>query len=280
MTTASLRGRSAGFSTSSSRISLPGRVRRVWDYRRILRLLVARDLKVRYAGSALGYLWTVLDPLAMSAVYWFVFTKIFHRNVGFEPYILFLLSGQILWMWFQGGIPGAARALRGEAQMVRSSNVPRELWVVRTVTSKMVEYLLSLPVVAIFAVLYGRAPGWGICYLPLAVLYCYLLVLAGGLILAPLTVLVRDVDRIIPIVMRFLFYCSPVLYSVHNIPAGLQHVYNFNPTVGMLVLARATFFHQELVWEPVIISGVLIVVLLAVGVTVFTRMERQVLKEI
>ncbi len=101
-----------------------------------------------------------------------------------------------------------------------------------------------------------------------------------GLILAPVTVLVRDTDRFIPIVMRVLFYCSPVIYSIEKIPQNLHFVYNFNPTVGMLVLSRAMFFPQELKWNYVADSAAITAVIFAIGVVVFTRLENAVLKEI
>jgi ABC-type polysaccharide/polyol phosphate export permease len=282
MTTASLRGRPEGFHSGSSRQNVLQRTRRVWQYRRILELLVRRDLKVRYAGSALGYLWTVLDPLLMSLVYWFVFTHIFHRNAGpqNEPFMLYLVSGQLIWAWFSGGITSAARAIRSEAQMVRSSNVPRELWVVRVAVSKGIEYLFGLPVVALYALAYWKAPTLGVLLLPLACLMCFLLVLGVGLILAPLTVLVRDVDRIIPIVMRVLFYASPVLYNVAQVPASIREAYNFNPAVGVLSMVRATFFPADFDWTYVWHSMIGTAVILALGIFVFTRLERPVLKEI
>jgi ABC-2 type transport system permease protein len=252
----------------------------VWNYRRILGLLVRRDLKVRYAGSFLGYLWTVLDPLLMSLVFWFIFTQIFHRHVGYPPYILFLVMGQMIMSWFQSGVTGTAKALRAEAQMVRSSSVPRELWVVRIAMSKGVEYVYSLPVVVMFALAYRKAPSWDIVFLPLAMLLCFFMVLSIGLILAPLSVLIRDIDRIIPIVLRFLFYCSPVLWSIKDVPKSLQGVVQYNPLVGFLTLSRSAFFPQELRWHAVLISVISIAILFNIGVWVFSRFERQMLKEI
>jgi len=315
--TASLLGRPGGFTTSAtSKLSVRERVRRVVDYRRILWLLVRRDLKVRYAGSALGYVWSVLDPLLMSLVYWFVFVKIFQRAIGFPPYILFLVLGQMMWAWFNGGVSGAVRALRNEAQMVRQSNVPREVWVLRVVVSKGVEFVFSLPVVGVFAIAYLKAPTWRtVIYLPLAMIMCFFLVLGCGLILAPLAVLIRDVERIVPIFMRVMFYSSPVLYSVKDVPAQLHLFLSINPTTGMLVLVRGCFFPQELSgmvqktnrhrspmfrhfvdadgvkhrvpvmhhinnWGFVWHSAIGIAVILAVGVWIFARLERPVLKEI
>jgi ABC-2 type transport system permease protein len=310
VTAASLRGRPGGFTTTSTgRPGVPERLRRVIQYRRILSLLVRRDLKVRYAGSALGYLWSVLDPLLSSVVYWGVFTLIFQRKVGYPPYILFLVLGQIMWAWFSGGVTGSVRALRAQSQMVRSSNVPRELWVLRLVMSKGVEFVFSLPVIAVFALAYLKAPSFGLIYLPLAMLMCFFLVLGIGLILAPLNVLVRDIERIVPIVMRVLFYASPILYSVKDVPNHLHIALSLNPTTGMLVLARASFFPQELAgtvpldknhvpvthivnghketvmhyvnnWNLVWHSAIGIAVIFVIGVFVFSRLERPMLKEI
>jgi ABC-2 type transport system permease protein len=280
VTSASVRTRPGGFTTSSGTIPATKRIRQVWDYRRILLLLVHRDLKVRYAGSALGYLWSVLDPLLMALVFWFIFTQIFHRHVGYPPYILFLIMGQMIMSWFQSGVQGTAKALRAEAQMVRSSSVPRELWVVRVALSKGVEYVYSLPVVALFAIAYRKPPTIYIVFLPLAMFLCFMLVVSLGLALAASSVLIRDIDRLIPIVLRFLFYCSPVLYSIQDVPPNLRAIAAYNPLAGFLTLSRASFFPQELYWRSVVVAMVWIVVLFTFGVWVFTRFERQVLKEI
>lgn len=282
MSTISMFGRSSGF--ASGHLSPLDRVKRVFQYRRILKILVTRDLKVRYAGSALGYLWTVLDPLMMSVVYWFIFTKIFDRGVpGEDPYILFLISGQLLWSWFNGGVSSSARALRAEAQMVRSSNVPRELWVLRVICSKAVEYLFSLPVLAIFALAYLKAPTWHIVLLPLAWVLMFILLMGLGLLLAPLNVLVRDIERIIPIVLRVMFYMSPVLYSidavVKRVPK-LQVAYEYNPMVGPLALSRSAFFPNELKWTYVWHSAIVCVLIFVIGLYTFMRLERTVLKEV
>src|SRR3954451_16439236 len=166
--------------------------------------------------------------------------------------------------------------------MVRSSNVPRELWVLRVVMSKGVEYAFGLPVLAIFALAYWRGPTWYLALLPLAWLIEITLLLGIGLMLAPLTVLVRDLNRIIPIVIRLMMYTSPVLYSISRLPKNLQFIYQFNPTVGFLELTHAAFFPAAIVghWEYLWHSVLWAVGVLAIGIFVFTRLERAVLKEI
>jgi len=282
--TTSIRGRSTGF-TSGGTLNPVERARRVWEFRRILALLIGRDLRVRYASSMLGYVWAVLDPLALSVVYWFLFTQVITRRVGFPPYILFLVAGQLAWQWINGSINGTLGALRSESQMVRSSNVPRELWVLRVVLSKGVEYVFSLPVLAMFAVAYTKAPNHYILYFPLALLMAVLFATGIGLILAPAAVLVRDLRSVVRISTRALFFLSPILYSLHDLDHGgrkanIKDIVSWNPVAGIMSLIRAPFFPQELNWADVEHAAIVIVVIFVIGVWSFNRLERPMLKEV
>jgi ABC-2 type transport system permease protein len=280
--TASIRGRSTGF-TSGEVFSPIQRMRRVWDYRRILGLLVGRDLRVRYANSLLGYVWAILDPLAMAFVYWWLFTQIITRKVGFPPYILFLVAGQLVWHWINGSITGSVGALRSESQMVRSSHVPRELWVLRVIVSKGTDYLLAMPVLAIFSIAYQKWPTRDIVFVPLAMVMTVALCMGLGMILAPASVLVRDLRSIVRIVMRALFFLSPILYSItdaRNRLGGAAEFVSWNPIAGILTLFRATFFPQELNWADVGHSALVIAVIFVIGIWTFNRLERPMLKEI
>jgi ABC-2 type transport system permease protein len=286
--TVSISSRPRGFKSGDGTEKLVDRARRVWEFRRILRLLIARDLKVRYAGSALGYLWTVLEPLIMSLVYWFVFVKIIGRHIGYNPYIVFLLSGQLAWFWISSVITGSMRALRSEAQMVRSTSVPREIWVLRVVGSKAMEFLFSIPILIAFAAAYRAPVTLGILLWPLGMAMSALLATGLGLMLAPLAVLVRDVERIVPPILRVLFYLSPIIFSVQKLDKQLRHIHlplvqyfqAVNPFTGIMEVFRATFFKPELRWRDVIVSAVVCLVVFALGIGVFRRLERQMLKEI
>lgn len=277
-------GRSTGF-TSGGSLNPIERVRRVWEYRRILGLLIGRDIKVRYASSMLGYVWAVLDPLALSAVYWFLFTQVITRKVGFPPYILFLVSGQLVWQWINSSINTSLNALRSESQMVRSSNVPRELWILRVVLSKGVEYIFALPVLALFSIGYADWPNRYIVLWPLAIVLTVLLCTGLGLILAPAAVLVRDLRSVVRIVTRAFFFLSPILYSLHDVLRGgrrasIAGIVSWNPVAGIMALYRAAFFPQEMNWSYVVHAAIVTVVVFAIGVWAFNRLERPMLKEV
>lgn len=258
------------------------RIRAIVRNRRILRLLVARDLKVKYADSYLGYLWSVLDPLLMALVFWFVFTVIFSRgDIGAQPYIVFLLCGLLPWNWFNGAVGGSCRAISGASKLIRSTNLPREIWVLRLVGSKFAEFLLSLPVVIVFALFLGPAPSWYILALPLAMLIQAVLLVGLTLLVASVSVLVRDIERLIKIVMRILFYMSPVIYSVQNVPPRLLGLYSLNPMAGIIDLYRAALFPEEFVgWWIVGVSALVSSAVLGLGFLVFARLESAVLKEL
>jgi ABC-2 type transport system permease protein len=266
-----------------------GRTQAVAAKRSVLWTLVVRDLRVRYSRSVLGYVWTVLDPLLMSLIYFLVFVYIFKRgDVGHQPYFLFLVVGLLSWQWFSGAITDTSRALIQEAKLVRSTNLPREIWVLRVVVSKGIEYLLSLPVLVAFTVIYlvrgdTHLNGW-LFMLPLAVVVQALLLSGIGLLLAPVTALVTDMQRVIRIIMRMLFYATPVIYAGHVVPEPYDKITWLNPMTGILEMMRAGFFShqgsQAIVWGAIAASVVTTVVVLLVGTAVFGRLERAVLKEI
>jgi ABC-2 type transport system permease protein len=265
-------------------VTSPALTTRAWSpfsrYRRSLWLLTTRDLRVRYSTSFLGYLWSILDPLVMAGIYWFVFTQVFDRGVGHEPYIVFLLSGLLPWMWFTGSISDATRAFTSEAKLVRSTTIPRTIWVARQVLSKGIEFVASIPVLAIFAILYGAELHWEAIYALLAVVIQAVLTLGIGLIVAPLVVFFRDLERAIKLALRFAFYASPIIYGLKDLPDNLQTLGAFNPLSGIISLYRAAFFPEQLNWFDVAISAAMAVVLFAIGMLVFRRTIRAVLKEI
>lgn len=264
------------------------RTRAVMVKRNVLWTLVIRDLRVRYSRSVLGYVWTILDPLLMSLIYFVIFVYIFRRkSLGHDPYFLFLVAGLLPWQWFSGVMTAGSRAMIEEAKLIRSTNLPREIWVARVVVSKGIEYLLSLPVLVVFTLFYlarGKTHlnGW-LVLLPLGVVEQFVLLVGVSLVLAPVTALVTDMQRVIKIVMRMLFYITPVLYASRLVPKPWDKFTWLNPMTGILEMMRAGFFvHTTLPiqWAAIFVGVVVTVITLFVGFAVFARLERAVLKEI
>lgn len=267
---------------TTAAVGAPGSPRR---YLHSLWLLSGRDLKVRYSTSALGYLWSVLDPLVMSGIYWFVFTQIFQRPVGQEPYIVFLITALLPWVWFNVAVSDFTRAFNKDARLVRSTAIPRSIWVNRIVLSKGIEFLCSLPVLVLFVVVasFGETPvqlNWGLLLFPVAVVLQAVLLVGLGLLVAPLCVIWTDLERTTKLILRALFYASPVIYGVSDLPGAFETLAAFNPLSGIFALYRVGFFPEE--WDPWVmgIGAVISFLILALGLFVFRRLERPLLKEL
>jgi len=239
-----------------------------------------RDLRVRYSTSVLGYLWSILDPLVMAGIYWFVFTQVFHRGAGNEPYIVFLLTALLPWMWFNGAVSDSTRAYIREAKLIRSTKIPRTIWVVRLVLSKGIEFIASIPVLAIFAIATGAELHWQAVFFIVAIALQAILTVGVGLIVAPLVIFFRDLERATKLALRFLFYASPIIYGITDLPKSLHLIASFNPLVGILSMYRAAFFPEQLDLVTIGIGAVVSLAILGVGILVFSRTERAVLKEI
>ncbi len=263
---------------------VPARLGTLWDNRRVLSLLVSRDLKVKYADSVLGYVWSILEPLAMAGVYWFVFTKLMDRQLGEAPYIVFLLCGMLPWQWTNAVLRSSMKSLTKDSKLVRSTNLPREIWVLRTVGSKFAEFMYAMPVLAGFAIFSRAELSWKVVFVPLAMVLQALLLTGAGLLLAPLSVLFGDVERLMRIVMRLLFYFSPVIYGVNDVTSrlgGVGDLFLLNPLAGIFDLYRIAFFPDQWAgWTAVGLATAVSVLVFVTGIYVFRRLEGRVLKEI
>jgi ABC-2 type transport system permease protein len=268
---------------SAPRAAAPAKRSTYWSrYRQALWLLTTRDLKVRYTTSALGYLWSIIDPLLMGLIYWVVFGFIFHRGgVSESPYILFLLTAVLPWTWFNGNLSDATRAFRQEAKLIRSVKIPRSIWILRQVASKGIEFLISLSIIVFFALINWTAPSpWALLYLPLAIVLQVLLTIGCNFIIAPLAVFYRDLERVVKLGLRVLFYGAPVLYHLDFGNPLLHFLYGLDPIAGVLDLYRGCFFPQIVDWVYVVEGTVVSVILFTVGAVVFRRSVPRVLKEL
>nr|WP_205864764.1 ABC transporter permease [Planctomonas sp. JC2975] len=246
-------------------------------------MLTKRDLHVRYTTNVLGYVWSILDPLLMAGIYYLVFVVVFKRgNTPSEsPYIVFLLAGLLPWTWFNGAVSDFTRAFSREAKLIRSTAIPRTIWINRIVLSKGIEFALSLPVLALFVIFSGAHVHWQIVFYPLAVLITAVLLVGIGLIVAPLVVFFKDLERAVKLLLRLLFYASAVLYPVNDVPKGslFRYFIDANPLVGLFGMYRSGFFPEDLHWSLVIISALGSLIFLVVGWLVYSRTIRSVLKE-
>jgi ABC-2 type transport system permease protein len=266
-------------------------VAEVWSHRNALSLLVRRDLAVKYQQSVLGYFWSLIEPLAMGMIYWFVFGVLYgtgqHLGPAKDSYPLFLITGIFAWMWTNSAISEATTALTGQARLITTMRVPREVFPLGRVIGRFAEYLAGLPVLIALAAYFRELHfGMNLLALPLAILLLVVLLTGAALLLSSLNVLLADVDRLMRLVTRLLFYATPITYPlalVNNsgMPGWMKTLYEFNPLVGIYQLFHAVWYPSEFPSTGLLLTSIVgSVVLFFGGWWIFRTLEPAVLKEL
>lgn len=202
-------------------------LRDLWRHRALVLVLTSRELKARYRGSVLGYLWSLLNPLAMLAVYTAVFQLLLpNRSSSTSPYALFLFCGLLAWTWLSSALTDAAASLLTHGALLKRILFPAEVLPLVAVLSQGVHFLLALPVLlggllAGAAGLFGKPVPVGLPLLqvPILVFLQGLFVLGLGLLLSALTVHFRDVRDLLGTGLSLWFFATPVLYDLSDLSA-------------------------------------------------------------
>ena len=263
--------------TTSSTVAPQGSARR---YFHSLWLLSGRDLRVKYATTWLGYAWSVLDPLLMCLVYWVLMEVILQRTGGVEPFVIFLISGLLPWQWFTATVTGATTAFSKDKKLVRSTGTSNTIWVLRVVLSNGITYAFSLPILAVFLIIHQVPVGPGLWWFPVAFVLQAMLLTGLGLILAPLCILMSDLSRIVSLVVRMLFFASPILFDHSRLPEWLSWLNVANPMFGILTMYRLGYWPE--LWDggAILASALISTGVLIIGIIVFPPLLRPVLKDL
>lgn len=227
--------------------------RRILRYRSLLRTLTARELKARYRGSLLGYLWSLVNPLLLLVVYTFVFSTIFDpRDPAVSPYGLFLVTGLFPWIWIQTSWLEGAGSLLANAGLIRKAAFPVEILPLVPVLANLVHFALALPVIAAAFVVYRLSGGSisGPTALLVPVVVAAQLPMAAGLALgfAALNAHFKDVRDLLANLLTLLFFMTPILYTVERLEGHplVQGVVTLNPFTPFAQAYQQTVFFGEL----------------------------------
>jgi lipopolysaccharide transport system permease protein len=195
-------------------------------------------VKLRYRQTALGVLWVVLQPLLAAGIFALVFGRVANLPSEGAPYFLFAFAGLLGWNLFSSTLTRASTCLVGNAQLVSKIYFPRLVLPLSTVFSSLIDFGVALALLAALMVFYGVAPHPGVLLLPVWLLLLLLLAAGLGLVAAALTVSYRDVQYVLPVLVQFLLYASPVAYALSAIPPSLRPLFFFNPLTGLLEAFR------------------------------------------
>ena len=180
----------------------------------LLKELVKTDFKLRYQGSLLGYLWAVLRPMMLFAILYVVFAKILKMGSDIPHYPVYLLAGTVLWSFFSECTNQGIQAIVARGDLLRKISFPKWIIVVSATVTALINFLINLGVVTIFAIINGVTPNLGWLLVPLIILELYLLSLGISFFLGAINVKYRDISSIWEVFMQALFYAVPVIYPI------------------------------------------------------------------
>ncbi len=246
-------------------------MRQLLRYQDLIWILVQRDLKVRYRRSAIGFLWTMLQPLMMMVVLNIVFSQIFRFEV--KNYPVYALAGLLFWNFFAQTIVTSMNSLKGNANILQKLPVPLAVFPIATVISGLVN--LSLALLPLFAILLATGHRFtsALLFLPVSILVAAVFTLGAGLILSPLAVFFSDVVELVSVVLTMLFYMTPVIYPKEI--AGDTSFYwlvRFNPARSILEVFRDPIYYGKIPpLDHLSVALAIAVALLAIGIVSFRR---------
>lgn len=243
-------------------------------FRPLLNELISRDIKIKYRKSVLGVLWTLLNPLLMMIVLSVVFSNLFRFDI--ENFPLYLLSGQIIFNFYNDATSTAMSAIVGNAALIKKVYVPKYLFVISRVFSSFINLMASFTALLLVMVATRAELHWSVLLsvVPLALLM--LLSLGIGLILAALTVKFRDIMHLYSVFTTVLLYLTPVIYPMSILPEWLEKVVLLNPLTNILTMFRDVMINGLIfdVWS-LIIAVAETAFFLALGLYVFYKNQDQ-----
>jgi lipopolysaccharide transport system permease protein len=234
--------------------------------------LTKKELKVRYKNTYLGYLWSLLNPLALTAVLFFAFRLV--MRVPVENYALFVLLGLFPWQWFANSVSASTGVFVANASLVKKTAFPRELLVFSVVLNDLFHFLCSLPIILGLLRAHGRMPGLAeLLWLP-ALITCQGLMVAGAsLLVASTNLFFRDLERLVAVGINLLFYLTPIVYPEALIPPAFQPYVFISPMAPLVVAYRSVFLGNGVSWWVFLGAVGYAGTVFAVGYGVFARLR-------
>jgi lipopolysaccharide transport system permease protein len=240
-------------------------------YRDLVFVLLAKELKLRYKFTVLGYLWSVLHPLAFALVYYVVLVKL----LGVRIDLLSLICGMFPWQWFQNSVTAANHTFLGNWTLLKKVRFPRSVLVLAMVLNDLVHFAASIPVIVVFMLAYGTAPSWSWLYqIPLLILVQFGFTYGLALGVATTNLFFRDLERLTSIGTMLWFFGTPVLFGMKEIQAaGALWLLDLNPMASVIICWRSAFLNGTLPAGLLVVAAGWSMVALGLGILVYRRYE-------
>lgn len=248
----------------------------LWKFRGLFYFLSWRDILVRYKQTAIGIAWSIIRPLVTMVIFTIIFGKLAKLPDGGVPYVLLVCAGMLPWQFFANAFSEASNSLVANSSMLSKVYFPRLIIPASSVIVALIDFCISLGILIVLMIWYRFVPGPQIIFMPLFLLLAIIVTLGAGFWIAALNVKYRDFRYVVPFIVQFGLYISPVGFTSSVIPEKLRLIYSLNPMVGVIDGFRWSIFggNCPIDFTGFTISVVLSVLLFIYGLYFFRKMER------
>lgn len=250
-------------------------LREVWPYRDLLYFLIWRDLKVRYKQTTIGGIWAVLQPFMTMVVFSIVFGRLVNVPSDGVPYPIFSYTGLLPWTFFAAAVARGGNSLVQDPNLISKVYFPRLILPVAAVSSMLVDFVCAFGILIGMMLYYGIVPGLAVLTLPAFLLFAYVTAFAVSAWLSAANVKYRDITYVIPVLVQFWLFLTPVVYPSSLVPEAWRTLYSLNPMVGVVEGFRWALLGTESATGAMIfVSAAAVLALTVGGLLYFRRMER------
>ncbi len=253
------------------------RLREVWAYRELLYFFVWRDVKIRYKQTVIGVLWVVLQPVLTMLVFTLFFGRLAKLPSQGLPYPVFYFAALVPWTYFAYALQMTTNVVVDNQRLITKVYFPRLILPISSALSGLVDFAIGFVVLAIFTVAYGIRPSLAALWLPVLLILAVFTALGVGLWLSALNALYRDVRYVVPFLVQFWMFASPVVYPSSLVPEKWQWLYGLNPMTGVIDGFRWAITGQGQAPSLILLASSAVVALVVLGgLFFFNRMEGEV----
>lgn len=251
----------------------------LYNYRELLKTNITKDVGGKYKHSFLGVLWSFVNPLLQIAVYALVFQVILKSNI--ENYAVYLCCGLIPWQYFSNVVLRGAATIIDNGNIIKKVYFPREILPISVVTSEGVNFLISTIIVLGFVIFGGIGLSFNILWYFLILAIQYVVSLGIAFIVSSLSVYFRDLLHLLGVFMQLLFYATPIVYSISDVPAGFQWLLKLNPMSYLIDGYRAIFYNKTMPnFHNLLIAFGMGVILCVIGYAIFKKLQKGFAEEL
>lgn len=245
---------------------------KIRHYIDLITVLTQKEMKVRYKSSFLGYIWSIANPLAFAFVFFIAFKVV--MRIGVENYTLFLITGLFPWQWFSNSISMSPMIFLGNSSIIKKVNFPRNIIPAAIVLQDTIHFVLSLPAIIFFMLIYRQFPSLSWLYgIPILLFIQFMMVYGISLMISSINLFFRDIERLVIIFTTFIFYFTPIIYPDSMIPERYRHLMNLNPIAPLMINWRNLFLSGALNPEAVILSIIYSIIAFILGYQVYKRLS-------